>query len=192
MDSGAIRTCLSFTATRSSSDPARTRAGGEAAGIGCVVPATKVGQGVIAARAPRWSGGRRQQIDGVRGDRPARTYERIYRVVARIPRGRVATYGQVASLAGLPHAPRIAGYALHAMPPNSPIPWHRVVAAGGRLSLARIDASSALTQRLRLEREGVSFDARGRVVLERFLWRQRPGARVRRLVRETRARTRRT
>src|SRR5947208_12119606 len=94
------------------------------------------------------------------GDRQVSKYVSIYRVVARIPRGRVATYGQVASLAGLPHAPRVAGYALHALPPGSPIPWHRVVGAGGRLSLARIDPSSALTQRLRLEREGVTFDAR--------------------------------
>src|SRR5260221_13244468 len=91
----------------------------------------------------------------------SRTYDRIYRIVARIPRGRVATYGQIAALAGLPHAPRVAGYALHALPEGSPVPWHRVVAAGGRLSLARLDAGAAVTQRLRLEREGVAFDARG-------------------------------
>ena len=100
-------------------------------------------------------------------------YQRIYRVVARIPRGRVATYGQVASLAGLSHAPRVAGYALHALPGGSPIPWHRVVAARGRLSLARLDPSSAVTQRLRLEGEGIAFDSRGRVILERSLWRPR-------------------
>ena len=66
------------------------------------------------------------------------TYARIYAVVRRIPRGRVATYGQVAALAGLPHAPRVAGYALHALPEGTPIPWHRVVAAGGRLTLGRL------------------------------------------------------
>jgi methylated-DNA-protein-cysteine methyltransferase-like protein len=92
-------------------------------------------------------------------------------VVRRIPRGRVATYGQVAALAGLPHAPRVAGYALHALPAGSPLPWHRVVAAGGRLSLARLDPGSALTQRMRLEREGVRFDARGRADLARHQWR---------------------
>jgi len=91
----------------------------------------------------------------------------------RIPRGRVATYGQVAAEAGLPHAPRVAGYALHALPPASPVPWHRVVAAGGRLSLGRLDPSGALTQRLRLEHEGVRFDARGCVDLERHQWRPR-------------------
>src|SRR5216117_3857433 len=134
------------------------------------------------ARYPRPT--RLRRVTGAGAPLPAASsaYPRVYAVVQRIPRGRVATYGQVAAEAGIPGAPRVAGYALHALPPGSPIPWHRVVGAGGRLSLARIDPSSALTQRLRLEREGVTFDARGRVVLERFLWRQGPGARVRRLV----------
>lgn len=104
------------------------------------------------------------------------TYPRVYAVVMRIPRGRVATYGQVAAEAGLPHAPRVAGYALHALPEGSPVPWHRVVAAGGRLSLGRLDPSGALTQRLRLEHEGVRFDARGCVDLDRHQWRPRRAA----------------
>jgi methylated-DNA-protein-cysteine methyltransferase-like protein len=99
------------------------------------------------------------------------TYARIYRAVGRIPPGRVATYGQIAALAGLPHAPRVAGYALHALPEGTPLPWHRVVGAGGRLSLAALSRSAALTQRPRLEREGVRFDARGRVDLARHAWR---------------------
>lgn len=102
---------------------------------------------------------------------PARTWERVYAVVRRIPRGRVATYGQVAALAGSPRAPRIAGYALFALPEGSPLPWHRVVGAGGRLSLARLSLQSALTQRMRLEREGVEFDARGKVRMDRHTWR---------------------
>jgi len=106
-------------------------------------------------------------------------YPRIYAVVSRIPRGRVATYGQVAAEAGMPHAPRVAGYALHALPPGSALPWHRVVAAGGRLSLGKLDPSSAVTQRLRLEHEGVRFDGRGCVDMERFTWKPR-GARTRR------------
>jgi methylated-DNA-protein-cysteine methyltransferase-like protein len=85
-------------------------------------------------------------------------------VVRRIPRGRVATYGEVAAKAGFPHAPRLAGYALYALPEGTPLPWHRVVGAGGRLTLARLSPDGALTQRMRLEREGVKFDARGRVV----------------------------
>lgn len=88
----------------------------------------------------------------------------------------MATYGQVAGLAGFPHAPRLAGYALHALPEGTPLPWHRVVGAGGRLTLARLDPDGALTQRMRLEREGVRFDARGRVDLERCGWRPRRAA----------------
>lgn len=99
-------------------------------------------------------------------------YTRIRAVVARIPRGRVATYGQIAALAGYPRAPRLAGYALHALPEGSPLPWHRVVAAGGRLSLARLSPEAALAQRMRLEAEGVSFDPRGRVRLDRHGWRR--------------------
>ena len=98
--------------------------------------------------------------------------------MSRIPRGRVATYGQVAAEAGMPHAPRVAGYALHALPPGSSVPWHRVVAAGGRLSLGKLDPSSAITQRLRLEHEGVRFDGRGCVEMEQYTWKPR-GARTR-------------
>jgi methylated-DNA-protein-cysteine methyltransferase related protein len=101
-------------------------------------------------------------------------YDRILAVVRRIPRGRVATYGQLAALAGHARAPRLAGYALHALPEGTPLPWHRVVGAGGRLSLARLSPHGAITQRLRLEKEGVRFDAKGRVVMERFGW--KPGS----------------
>jgi methylated-DNA-protein-cysteine methyltransferase-like protein len=100
------------------------------------------------------------------------SYARIYKVVFQIPEGRVATYGQVASLAGLPHAPRVAGYALHALPEGSPVPWHRVVAAGGKLSLGKISPHSAVTQRIRLEHEGVRFDGRGCVDLEASRWKK--------------------
>jgi methylated-DNA-protein-cysteine methyltransferase-like protein len=97
------------------------------------------------------------------------TYTRIYRVVRRIPRGRVATYGQVAELAGLPGHARQVGYALHALPPGSTVPWHRVVNASGGVSL-RSEAGHDLEQRLRLDAEGVGFTARGRVVLEKYRW----------------------
>lgn len=117
------------------------------------------------------------------------TYERIYAVVRRIPRGRVATYGQVASLAGCPGRPRLAGYALHASGPHHALPWHRVLGAGGRLTLARLDPAGALTQRIRLEAEGVRFTARGRVDMDACQW-QPKGAR-RGGVRVARARSRR-
>lgn len=86
---------------------------------------------------------------------------RIYAVVRRIPRGTVATYGQVAERAGYPGHARQVGYALHALPPGTTVPWHRVINARGEVS-ARADGE-VLTQRLLLEREGVRFDARGRV-----------------------------
>jgi len=101
------------------------------------------------------------------------THARIHAVVRRIPRGRVATYGQVAALAGFSRQARLAGYALHALPQGTPLPWHRVLGAGGRLSLMKLDFASATTQRLRLEREGVRFDARGRVDLDVWRWRPR-------------------
>jgi len=110
--------------------------------------------------------------------------------VRRIPRGRVATYGEVAALAGFAHAPRLAGYALHALPEGTPLPWHRVVGAGGRLSLARLSPAGALTQRLRLEAEGVSFDPRGRVRLALHGWKRGPRARRAAQPRRARARMR--
>jgi methylated-DNA-protein-cysteine methyltransferase-like protein len=88
----------------------------------------------------------------------------------------VASYGQVAEVAGLPRQARLVGYALHASIPDS-LPWHRVVNAVGRLSLARIDPAGGLTQRMRLEREGVRFDARGRVRMIRHRWKPRTSRR---------------
>ena len=99
------------------------------------------------------------------------SYDRIYRVIKNVPRGRVTTYGTVARLAGLDGQARLVGYALHALPTGSTVPWHRVINAQGKLSLERDGASTGLTQRLTLEREGVRVDAAGRVSLERYGWR---------------------
>lgn len=106
------------------------------------------------------------------------TYARIYAVVRRIPRGRVATYGQVAALAGVPGRPRLAGYALYSSRAYHGLPWHRVLGAGGCLTLGKLDPEGALTQRLRLEAEGVRFTPRGRVDMRLCQW--RPGTRMRR------------
>lgn len=97
-------------------------------------------------------------------------YARIYAVIARIPRGRVATYGQIAALAGLPGRARQVGYALHALPPGSPIPWQRVINARGEVSLS---GESAARQRALLAAEGVDIDPGGRVSLARYTWRPR-------------------
>ena len=97
------------------------------------------------------------------------SYQRIYAVVRRIPEGRVATYGQVASLAGLKGHARQVGYALHALPDGTAVPWHRVVNAGGGISL-RAMPGGELVQRGLLEREGIMLDPRGRVPLARVRW----------------------
>lgn len=104
------------------------------------------------------------------------SYTRIYSVVRRIPRGRVATYGQVASLAGIAGHARQVGYALHALPDQTLVPWHRVVNATGRIS-PRATPGGELVQQLLLQREGVRLDGRGRVPLDQVRWqpRVRPG-----------------
>jgi methylated-DNA-protein-cysteine methyltransferase-like protein len=100
---------------------------------------------------------------------PDSAYEHTYAVVRRIPKGRVCTYGRVAALAGNPGAARQVGYALHALPEHTTVPWHRVINAAGRVSLRR-GGGAELEQRFRLEAEGVTFDPSGRVSLERFGW----------------------
>jgi len=99
------------------------------------------------------------------------SHKRIYAVVRRIPRGRVTTYGTVACLAGFPGQARLVGYALSALPTGTAVPWHRVINAQGRLSLEQAASSSGLTQRLRLESEGVHVDGAGRVSLALHGWR---------------------
>jgi len=103
---------------------------------------------------------------------PSQSYERIYRVVRRIPRGRVATYGQVALLADLGGHARQVGYALHALRPETALPWHRVLNAQGRIS-ARSQPGADRLQRQLLEGEGVPFDERDRIDLTRYRWKPR-------------------
>lgn len=101
------------------------------------------------------------------------THARIYAVVSRIPRGRVATYGQVARLANLPGQARLVGYAMSALPAGSRVPWHRVVNARGEVSARSDGGPAALIQRIHLEREGVRFDTHGRIGMARFRWKPR-------------------
>lgn len=95
---------------------------------------------------------------------------KIYETVRQIPVGRVATYGQVAELAGLTRGARQVGYALAALDDSQDIPWHRVVNAQGRIS-GRAEPAFEVLQRSLLEAEGVTFSAAGRISLERFGWR---------------------
>ena len=117
------------------------------------------------------------------------SYRRIYRVVARIPRGRVATYGQVADLAGLPRQARLVGYALNVLPPEIDLPWHRVVNARGQVSLRTSGLDHEDLQTQLLQREGVKFVA-GTISLALFRWRPR-GAMIAAAVSERRVPSRR-
>lgn len=96
-------------------------------------------------------------------------YELIWRVVRRIPRGRVATYGQIAELAGLEGHARQVGYALHNLPPRNDVPWHRVVNAKGEIS-PRSAGDSHELQRMLLIGEDVAIDTKGRIDLKKFRW----------------------
>ncbi|HTY37172.1 MAG TPA: methylated-DNA--[protein]-cysteine S-methyltransferase [Bacteroidota bacterium] len=97
-----------------------------------------------------------------------RTYELIWSMVSLVPRGRVATYGQIASEVGFPGQPRMVGYALHALPPRSGIPWHRIINSQGKISFPKESASYRRQRRL-LRLEGVEF-RRDVVDLDRFGW----------------------
>jgi methylated-DNA-protein-cysteine methyltransferase-like protein len=103
-------------------------------------------------------------------DDAERVRARIWSVIQKIPRGRVATYGQIAALAGIAGQPRRVSQALRSAPAGSSLPWQRVVSAGGVLGLARYDAMAGWEQRLRLEQEGVRFGRGGRVSLAEYGW----------------------
>ena len=96
------------------------------------------------------------------------TYDLIYKAVKQIPRGQVASYSQIAALAGNRRWVRVVGYALNCCPASADIPCHRVVTKEGRLSRA-FERNGKNMQKLLLEEEGVEF-AEGRVIMERFQW----------------------
>ncbi|MFY8150388.1 MAG: MGMT family protein [Prochlorococcaceae cyanobacterium] len=97
--------------------------------------------------------------------------ERVWAMVARIPRGQVATYGQIAELIGAYGCARQVGWALRRLPLPSPVPWQRVVNASGRISLSPSREGSDWMQRQLLLEEGIPVDAEGRLPLRRYLWR---------------------
>jgi len=99
----------------------------------------------------------------------SKSWQAIYGVVTRIPRGRVSTYGRVAELAGLPRRARLVGRALRELPPDSDVPWHRVLNAAGRISPRGDALGHEDLQAQLLEREDVRLV--GHVVpLSRYLW----------------------
>ncbi|MBD0336229.1 MAG: MGMT family protein [Cyanobacteria bacterium Co-bin13] len=99
------------------------------------------------------------------------TYERIYAVVRQIPRGQVATYGQVAELAGLVGKPRLVGYALYRVDREmEDIPWQRVINAKGEVSHSPLRNGSDYLQQAILEDEGIEFNPQGKIDLGRYRW----------------------
>jgi methylated-DNA-protein-cysteine methyltransferase-like protein len=92
-------------------------------------------------------------------------YERIYEVIAQVPRGMVASYGDIAAIVGGGCDARTVGYALGDMPPeHANLPWQRIVAKDGGIS------TRGLLQRQLLEAEGVAFDTRERAIMARYRW----------------------
>jgi methylated-DNA-protein-cysteine methyltransferase-like protein len=94
-------------------------------------------------------------------------WEQIYDVVKQIPAGKVATYGQIATLAGYYRQARQVGYALHAVPSDD-IPWHRVINAQGKISL-NLEMGGAVQRKL-LESEGVVFTESHVIPLRQYQW----------------------
>lgn len=117
--------------------------------------------------------GRLENVGTVSPDVSA--YRRIYAVIRRIPRGRVATYGQIAALAGMPRHARQVGYALANAPDDVNIPWHRVLNSSGRVSLRSRPGSDDFQQIL-LEGEGVEFELGGKLSLSKYQWMPRERA----------------
>lgn len=97
------------------------------------------------------------------------THATVHDVVRCIPAGWVATYGDVAAMAGFPGRARYVGYALHGLAPGQDVPWHRVINARGEISLP--EASPARGEQIaRLRAEGVEVDDRGRTSLRKYRW----------------------
>ena len=103
----------------------------------------------------------------VSGER-AQVFRRVHTLVSRIPRGRVMTYGQIATLIENRVSPRAVGWAMHGCPRG--VPWQRVVNASGGTSTDRLPDMPPGLQRALLEAEGVAFRANGTVDLARYRW----------------------
>jgi methylated-DNA-protein-cysteine methyltransferase-like protein len=96
-------------------------------------------------------------------------YRRVYQIVLQIPAGRVATYGQIARLAGMAGHARQVGYALHNLPDNSNVPWQRVINARGQISFPPESLQRHIQQTI-LVSEGIRFDGNDTVSLKWYQW----------------------
>jgi methylated-DNA-protein-cysteine methyltransferase-like protein len=104
----------------------------------------------------------------------SRTYDRIYAIVRQIPYGQVATYGQVAELAGLIGQPRLVGYALYRVTDADDVPWHRVINAKGEVSRSPHRNGTDDLQQVLLEAEGIQFTPAGQLTLAQYRWQPDP------------------
>jgi methylated-DNA-protein-cysteine methyltransferase-like protein len=121
-----------------------------------------------------------------------KVFEKIYRLVLRIPTGRVMTYGQIASLLEERYSPRLVGWAMHATPKDARhIPWHRVINSRGAISTGRVILHEPELQQLMLEAEGVVFDERNHCDLSLYQWSPRQKA-AKAMIRSLRAKKPRT
>ena len=110
-------------------------------------------------------------------------FDQVYLLVQQIPRGKVASYGQIAALLGHPRAARTVGWALNALvdTPDRKVPWQRVINHAGRITIARAGLDPEVQRRL-LEDEGIEFDRGGYVDMKRFRWAGLDGAEVEQLL----------
>lgn len=105
--------------------------------------------------------------------------ERVLELIGKIPEGHVMTYGQLAEIAGMPRHARAVGDILHGLSTHTDLPWWRVINASGKISTYKVGTGEL--QRGLLEREGVAFDASGKIELGQYRWKievEEPGERV--------------
>ena len=101
-------------------------------------------------------------------------YNLIYQTVRKIPVGKVATYGQIADLAGLAGKARLVGYALFRVDVDlTDVPWHRVINAKGEISYSSLRRGGDYLQKHLLEQEGIEFNEQGKIDLKKYRWQSR-------------------
>lgn len=98
---------------------------------------------------------------------------KVISIVKKIPRGKVATYGQIAKLAGKPHAARGVGWILHACAQSHDLPWQRVINSQGQISFPT-RAKEHKEQKKLLQKEGIQFQNSGTIDLKKFQWKKKP------------------
>ena len=95
--------------------------------------------------------------------------QKVINSVLKIPRGKVATYGQIAKIAGKEHAPRGVAWILNSSSKKYKLPWHRVINSQGKISFHEL-SSNFILQKARLKKEGIMFDQTGKVDMVKFQW----------------------